>query len=142
MAILDTMKDVLIFLGTSGSEVFMIIPALVQTPNNTVKTTSAYAPLVKATQRGLNKLGHSLSVDGKIGPKTDAAAISSISPTWRVLTWGEIFTKLVSKTRESSTPSLTGSAGSFLSGTMMGMPTWMVLAGGAGVLYLLLKKKR
>lgn len=83
----STVGDVLTSLGTTPGLVPLAVPSVFLAPPGTDPDAQATHVIVKALQRGLNRLGARLAVDGRLGPDTAAALERVSAGSYAQKTW-------------------------------------------------------
>ena len=113
------------------------------------RTTDPYSAgmiiLVKAVQRGLNKLGFDLDVDGGLGERTVAAITAVSGPRWYDKSWVQIMGDVLSEKPlprgRAAIPVGADDLGQSPSPGLLSGPVPWLVGGAAAVYWLFFRKK-
>lgn len=128
-------RSILQSLGVNEMQATLALQQIQLAPRESDPDAGATVVIVKAVQRGMNKIGCPVVESGRLDASTVACIRRASGPDWESKSWLEI-TKDIVVLRESGWQ-LTGPLNG-LSGVGLGTQTGMLLA-MAGILYLTLK---
>lgn len=130
--------------GVNIVQAAMLVPTMWYTSGASDPLSNSVILIVEGAQRGLNKMGCPLKVDGKIGPQTDMALQWAVGKNWRSLTWFSIYTSILDGIkRGKKCPQIKEEApGSGVPVVASGIPFWAILAGGGALAYFLFLRKK
>lgn len=81
--------------GATTAEIALLIPTFMGfTPGTSYKDSTAVISIIKGLQRGLNRLGAKLDVDGRLGPRTNYAIQQVSGSTWATKYWFSLYVDL------------------------------------------------
>lgn len=134
----DGAQGILYKYGANAFEILIAIPMLVgSTPAGSYRDSSSVQVIINGLQRGLNKLGAGLRIDGKLGHDTEAAIKNISGAEYYDKKWIEIYSDLDKAIRSGYTMPRVSSTGASFVPTSGEIPWTLIAVSGVAAFVLL-----